>query len=183
MEMCITGYCVMDNSVHRTWKIKVQLSHVLQTELPTTPWNSQLYDISTNPNLGKIKTFGFFHNACACGIHPFHSVFLQKQIFCRLRKTLHICKAFLFSFCPLHRTFSFCKIHFTKLHLPFCKISFSPDKFQLLFLYPMIQIFYYSLCPISDTVHFLNPFPLIFMLLFICTELYQIKRNKKDMIS
>ena len=146
MEMCINGYCVMDNSM-------------------------------------KQPVIRHFHNACACGIHPFHSVFLQKQIFCRLRKTLHICKAFLFSFCPLHRTFSFCKIHFTKLHLPFCKISFSPDKFQLLFLYPMIQIFYYSLCPISDTVHFLNPFPLIFMLLFICTELYQIKRNKKDMIS
>ena len=37
MEMCITGYGVMDNSVHSTWKSKVQLSHILQTELPTTP--------------------------------------------------------------------------------------------------------------------------------------------------
>jgi len=37
MEMCITGYGVMDNSVHSTWKSEVQLSHILQTELPTTP--------------------------------------------------------------------------------------------------------------------------------------------------
>ena len=29
MEMCITGYGIMDNSIHRTWKAKVQLSHVL----------------------------------------------------------------------------------------------------------------------------------------------------------
>ena len=82
MEMCINGYCVMDNSM-------------------------------------KQPVIRHFHNACACGIHPFHSVFLQKQIFCRLRKTLHIYRAFLFSFCPLHRAFSFCKIHFTELHLPF----------------------------------------------------------------
>ena len=97
-EMCINGYCVMDNSM-------------------------------------KQPVIRHFHNACACGIHPFHSVFLQKQIFCRLRKTLHIYRAFLFSFCPLHRVFSFCKIHFTKLHLPFCKIRFSPDRFRLFFLY------------------------------------------------
>lgn len=29
VEMCITGYGIMDNSIHRTWKAKVQLSHVL----------------------------------------------------------------------------------------------------------------------------------------------------------
>ena len=37
VEMCITGYGIMDNSVHSTWKSKEQLSHVLQTELPTIP--------------------------------------------------------------------------------------------------------------------------------------------------
>ena len=31
MEMCVTGYSVMDNYVHSTWKSKVQLSHILQT--------------------------------------------------------------------------------------------------------------------------------------------------------
>ena len=29
MEKCITGYSVMDNCVHSTWKSKVQLSHIL----------------------------------------------------------------------------------------------------------------------------------------------------------
>ncbi len=37
VEMCITGYGIMDNSIHSTWKSKEQLSHVLQTELPTIP--------------------------------------------------------------------------------------------------------------------------------------------------
>ena len=37
VEMCITGYEVMHNSVHSTWKSKEQLSHILQTELLTTP--------------------------------------------------------------------------------------------------------------------------------------------------
>ena len=37
MEMCITAYSVMENAVHSTWKSKGQLSHVLQTELPTIP--------------------------------------------------------------------------------------------------------------------------------------------------
>ena len=29
VEMCITGYGAMDNSVHSTWKSEVQLSHIL----------------------------------------------------------------------------------------------------------------------------------------------------------
>ena len=32
MEMCITGYGVMDNSVHSIWKSKVQLSRVCQVK-------------------------------------------------------------------------------------------------------------------------------------------------------
>ena len=43
MEMCITAYSVMENAIHSTWKSKVQLSHVLQTAFPTTPWARQLY--------------------------------------------------------------------------------------------------------------------------------------------
>ena len=37
MEMWITGYSAMENAIHSTWKSKGQLSHVLQTELPTIP--------------------------------------------------------------------------------------------------------------------------------------------------
>ena len=39
----------MDNSVHSTWKSKEQLSHVLQTELPTIPKDSQLYTLPPMP--------------------------------------------------------------------------------------------------------------------------------------
>ena len=39
----------MDNSVHSTWKSKGQLSHILQTELPTIPKDSQLYTLPPMP--------------------------------------------------------------------------------------------------------------------------------------
>ena len=37
VEMCITGYGIMDTLFTAHGKAKVQLSHVLQTELPTIP--------------------------------------------------------------------------------------------------------------------------------------------------
>ena len=40
-------------------KAKVQLSHVLQTELPTIPWYSQLYTLRTMPTTTESNSF--FH--------------------------------------------------------------------------------------------------------------------------
>ena len=123
-----------------------------------------------------------FHNACACGIHPFHPVFLQKQIFCRLKK-LHIYKAFYSLFALYIERFLFVKSILRSYTCLLAKSDFLPIGSDYFSFTSMIQIFYYFLCPISDTVHFLNPFPLIFMLLFRHTKLYQIKRNTKDVIS
>ena len=76
-----------------------------------------------------------FHNTCACGIHPFHPVFLQKQIFCQLRKTLHIYKAFYSLFALYIERFLSAKSILRSYTCLFCKISFSSDKFRLFFLY------------------------------------------------
>ena len=67
MEMCITGYGAMDNSVHSTWKSKMQLSHILQTELPTTPYTASyttfpqclLWRNPTHPCLSYIKDISY----------------------------------------------------------------------------------------------------------------------------
>ena len=37
VEMCITPHSAMDNTIHSIWKSKGQLSHILQTVLPTAP--------------------------------------------------------------------------------------------------------------------------------------------------
>ena len=50
MEMCITAYSVMENAIHSTWKSKVQLSHVLQTALPTTQKCKPVIHSSTTPD-------------------------------------------------------------------------------------------------------------------------------------
>ncbi len=62
-----------------------------------------------------------FHNAYACGIHLILSIYSKTITFCWLRKALHIFIriAILNHFIPLNRVFSFCKIHFTGLYLPF----------------------------------------------------------------
>ena len=35
--VCITPHSAMDNTIHSIWKSKGQLSHILQTVLPTAP--------------------------------------------------------------------------------------------------------------------------------------------------
>ena len=59
VEMCITGYGIMITLFTAHGKAKVQLSHVLQTELPTIPWYSQLYTLRTMPTTTESNSF--FH--------------------------------------------------------------------------------------------------------------------------
>ncbi len=110
----------------------------------------------------------------------------SKQIFCRLRNPpayLSYTEPFYSLFALYIECFLSVKSILRSYTCLFAKSDFLPIGSDYFSFTSMIQIFYYFLCPISDTVHFLNPFPLIFMLLFICTKLYQMKRNKKDMIS
>ena len=108
MEMCITGYSAMDNTIHSIWKSKGSFSTSCK---------------QCCPQLHKTASYTTFPQCLRRLRNPSHSFCLsiQSEIFCWLRKALHIYHIQSHSnlFCPLHRAFSFCKIHFTDLYPPF----------------------------------------------------------------
>ncbi len=55
MEMCITGYETMENPIHSLWKSKSSFPTSCKQGFPQFHERSQLYDISTNPNLYKVQ--------------------------------------------------------------------------------------------------------------------------------
>ena len=63
MEMCITGYCVMDNTIHSTWKSQSAAFPRPANSVTHNAIYKPVIHIPTTPDdYGKKRTPSFFHS-------------------------------------------------------------------------------------------------------------------------